>query len=62
MTKNSAKGKKCFLADIERCTAPCVKSNDPDYFDELEKVYEFLSGGNQSASEQYAEQNERICC
>jgi DNA polymerase III subunit epsilon len=47
--KEFKKGKKCFLADIERCTAPCVKNNDPDYFDELEKVYEFLSGGNQSA-------------
>ncbi|MDH3267802.1 MAG: exonuclease domain-containing protein [Ignavibacteria bacterium] len=47
--KDFRKGKKCFLADIERCTAPCVKNNDPDYFDELEKVYEFLSGGNQSA-------------
>lgn len=47
--KEFRKGKRCFLADIERCTAPCVKSNDPDYFDELEKVYEFLSGENQSA-------------
>ena len=47
--KEFSKGKKCFLADIERCTAPCIKSNDPDYFAELEKVYEFLSGGNQSA-------------
>lgn len=47
--KEFKKGKKCFLADIERCTAPCVKSSDPDYMNELEKVYEFLSGGNQSA-------------
>jgi len=47
--KEFRKGKKCFLADIERCTAPCTKADDPDYFDELEKVYEFLSGGNQSA-------------
>jgi DNA polymerase III subunit epsilon len=47
--KEFKKGRKCFLADIERCTAPCTKSNDPAYFDELEKVYEFLSGGNQSA-------------
>ena len=49
VTKNFRKGKKCFLADIERCTAPCVKTSDPEYLDELEKVYEFLSGGNQSA-------------
>jgi DNA polymerase-3 subunit epsilon len=47
--KEFSKGKKCFLADIERCTAPCIKKDDPDYFDELERVYEFLSGENQSA-------------
>lgn len=47
--KEFKKGKKCFLADIERCTAPCVKIHDSDYAEELEKVYEFLSGGNQSA-------------
>ena len=47
--KEFRKGKKCFLADIERCTAPCVKSVDPEYFNELDRVYEFLSGGNQSA-------------
>jgi DNA polymerase-3 subunit epsilon len=47
--KELKKGRKCFLADIDRCTAPCVKNDDPNYFDELEKVCEFLSGGNQSA-------------
>jgi len=47
--KEFAKKKKCFLADIERCTAPCIKTKDPDYSDELEKVYEFLNGKNQTA-------------
>ena len=47
--KEFRKGKRCFLADIERCTAPCTKNADPDYFEELEKVYDFLSGRNQSA-------------
>jgi len=47
--KEFSKKKKCFLADIERCTAPCIKTSDPDYSDELEKVYEFLSGKNQIA-------------
>ncbi len=47
--KEFRKGKRCFLAEIERCTAPCEKQNDPEYFEELEKVYEFLSGRNQSA-------------
>ena len=47
--KEFRKGKICFLADIERCTAPCIKRKDPDYVHELGKVYEFLSGGSQSA-------------
>jgi len=47
--KEFKKGKKCFLADIERCTEPCTKKSDPEYVKELENVYKFLSGGNQSA-------------
>lgn len=39
----------CYLADIERCTKPCVNDNTEIYFDELKKVYEFLSGKNQNA-------------
>ncbi len=49
--KEFAKGKGCFLKDIERCTAPCL--NDPDniirYKEELNHVYEFLGGKNQTA-------------
>lgn len=45
-----SKHKRCFLAEIERCTAPCVsKNNSSDYVDELNKVYEFLFGLNQNA-------------
>ncbi len=44
-----AKGRKCFLAEIERCTAPCVNKYKSIYFEELEKVYEFLYGKNQFA-------------
>lgn len=47
--KEFSKGKRCFLAEIERCTAPCVKQKDPEYDEELGKVYEFLYGKNQSA-------------
>ncbi len=43
------KGRKCFLAEIERCTAPCVNKDKSIYFEELEKVYEFLYGKNQFA-------------
>ncbi len=39
----------CYLADIERCTMPCMNENKEIYFDELQKVYEFLSGKNQNA-------------
>jgi DNA polymerase-3 subunit epsilon len=43
------KGKKCFLAEIERCTAPCMNNDKAAYLAELEKVYEFLYGKNQFA-------------
>ena len=46
------KKKRCYLADIERCTAPCeVNSVQKEYANELAKVYEFLSGKNDSALE-----------
>ena len=44
-----SKGKICFLADIERCIAPCVSKSKKKYKEELEKVYEFLYGRNQFA-------------
>lgn len=47
--KEFLKHKKCFLADIERCTAPCVYKGNNYYDEELEKVYEFLYGVNQTA-------------
>ena len=47
--KEYAKGKRCFLADIERCTAPCLKNNEKVYKDEIDKVYEFLFGRSQNA-------------
>ncbi len=43
------KEKVCFLADIERCLAPCINKSKDDYSEELEKVYEFLYGRNQFA-------------
>lgn len=49
--KEFSKGKGCFLKDIERCTAPClnIKDNRLRYKEELEHVYEFLGGKNQTA-------------
>lgn len=45
-----AKKKKCYLADINRCLAPCIDDSIiPAYKKELEKTYEFLSGNNQIA-------------
>ena len=43
------KGKKCFLAEIERCSAPCAGEGIIEYKDELEKVYDFLYGRRQFA-------------
>jgi len=47
--KEFKKGRKCFLADIERCVAPCETKDTKEYNAELDKVYELLSGQNQSA-------------
>ncbi len=44
-----SKEKVCFLADIERCLAPCINKLKNEYISELEKVYEFLYGRNQFA-------------
>ena len=48
--KELVKGKKCYLMDIKRCTAPCIeKALDNEYRAELDNVYDFLSGKNQFA-------------
>jgi len=47
--KEFAKNKRCFLADIDRCLAPCELKNNVSYFEELGKVYEFMYGKNQFA-------------
>lgn len=48
--KEFSKGKKCYLADIERCLAPCIQGDVEDpYSEELLRVNEFLCGHNQSA-------------
>jgi len=47
--KEFKKKRRCFLAEIERCTAPCVESPMEPYFDEVQNVYEFLYGKNQFA-------------
>lgn len=47
--KEFKKKKRCFLADIERCTAPCEKKVDKLYKAELNQVYDFLCGQNQQA-------------
>ena len=47
--KEFSKHKKCFLADIDRCTAPCVPPQSNIYKEELQRAYEFLYGKNQTA-------------
>ena len=47
--KEFARKRKCLLADIERCNAPCVLDDTDAYKEELAKVYEFLYGKNQFA-------------
>lgn len=48
--KEFRKKKKCYLADIKRCLAPCIEPGVVDeYQEEINKTYEFLSGQNQTA-------------
>ncbi len=47
--KDLKKGIICYLHNIERCLAPCAEKVDKEYKDEMENVYEFLSGKNQHA-------------
>lgn len=42
------KGQACFLADIERCIAPCITKDKIAYKEEMDRVYEFLYGKNQT--------------
>jgi len=48
--KEFNKKHRCYLADIDRCYAPCTESDvKPQYVEELERVNDFLCGNNQSA-------------
>ncbi len=47
--KEFAKGTGCFLAEIDRCTAPCINNDREIYDKEIEDVYEFMFGKNQRA-------------
>ncbi|MBI2419323.1 MAG: GIY-YIG nuclease family protein [Ignavibacteriales bacterium] len=47
--KEFKKGKACFLAEIERCTAPCEHEDSGEYNAELERVFDFMAGKNQTA-------------
>lgn len=49
--KELLKGNKCLLADIERCTAPCINADETLYQEELRKVYDFLYGKSYVALE-----------
>ncbi len=50
--KEFKRSRRCYLADIERCLAPCTESGvAEDYKNELNQVHEFLSGHNQTAVE-----------
>ncbi|MDZ7763966.1 MAG: exonuclease domain-containing protein [Melioribacteraceae bacterium] len=59
-TREFGKGKKCYLADIQRCTAPCIiNSKQSSYYSELKKVYEFLAGKNDAALNRLIEKMRR---
>jgi len=47
--------RECYLTQIDRCVAPCIFNDSKIYFDELERVYEFLCGKNQLALQRLIE-------
>jgi DNA polymerase-3 subunit epsilon len=47
--KEFNKGKRCFLAEIERCTVPCENGDEESYHKELTAIYDFLFGKQQTA-------------
>lgn len=47
--KEMNKGKRCFLSEIERCTAPCENDDIDMYQAELTRVFDFMAGKNQTA-------------
>jgi excinuclease UvrABC nuclease subunit len=48
--KEFRKSRRCYLAEIERCLAPCAENGVGEFYkNELLQVNEFLSGHNQSA-------------
>jgi excinuclease UvrABC nuclease subunit len=48
--KEFAKKKKCYLADLHRCLAPCIDSGAAGrYEEELNRVYQFLENDHQPA-------------
>ena len=58
--KEFSKGRKCYLHDIKRCTAPCILDVEKVYKTELERVYEFLSGNNQDAVNRLLEKMKKL--
>ncbi len=53
------KGVRCYLADIDRCTAPCENGNAELQLKELEAVYDFLFGKQQTALNQLVQKMKR---
>jgi len=58
--KEFAKGRQCLLAEIERCTAPCVNKNTSDYSAELKEMYDFIFGRNQFALDRLLDKMKRF--
>ncbi|MDP4115783.1 MAG: exonuclease domain-containing protein [Bacteroidota bacterium] len=47
--KEFKKKRGCMLSEIDRCTGPCTTDDKELYFEELNRVYDFIYGHNQFA-------------
>lgn len=58
--KEFVKGRQCLLADIERCSAPCVTKDALHYSMELNEMYDFIFGRNQFALDRLLEKMKKF--
>lgn len=55
-----SKKKRCYLAEIKRCTAPCENQDEALYKEEITNVYDFLCGKNQLATDLLLEKMKKL--
>lgn len=58
--KEFSKKRTCYLADIDRCTAPCENKETDIYNEEIRQVFEFLEGKDTSRLNELLQKMKRL--